>query len=149
MTIKNIGKLLLLFTLSINYFAIAQNNEADAIIGTWLMPNDEGIIEIFKEGEYYNGNIVWMLEKENDGTPLKDKENPVDSLKTRLVEGLQVMSAFKYKGNSLWSEGTFYAAKKGIEAEPDFILIDKNKLNIKVSFLIFSMTIELTRVTPL
>ena len=138
----------LIFIFSFSHLLIAQNSEADLIIGTWLMPENEGKIKIFKDGENYNGTIVWMLAKEKDGTNLKDKENPVDSLKTRDVVGLQVMSGFKYKGDKLWSGGTFYAAKKGKEVEPDFILIDKNKLKIKISIFLFSFNIELTRVEP-
>lgn len=148
MIITKKGLLFLIFTFSINYFAIAQASpgEADAIIGTWLMPDDEGMIEIFKEGEFYNGKIAWMQETEEDGTRLKDKENPVDSLRNRDVEGLQVISGFKFEGNNLWSGGTFYAAKKGMEVEPDFILEEKNQLNIEISLFIFSKTVELTRV---
>jgi hypothetical protein len=56
------------------------------------------------------------------------------------------MNNFKYHGNSSWSGGTFYAAKKGITAEPDFELIDKNHLNICVTILFFTKTIELSRI---
>lgn len=140
--------LFLIFSFSISYFSIAQElpNEADSIIGTWLMPDDEGIIEIYKKGEYYNGIILWMQEKEEDGSLLKDKENPDESLRSRKVEGLEVMSGFSYEGDNTWSGGTFYAAKKGKEAEPEFVLEDKNHLNIKISLFIFSITVELARV---
>jgi hypothetical protein len=146
LTNKDICWLLLLFTLSINYFTIAQNSEADVIIGTWLMPDDEGIIRIYKDGGKYNGKILWMKETEVDGTPLKDKENPEYRLQNREVAGLKVMTGFNYIGNKLWSDGTFYAARKGIIVEPDFELIDNNHLNICVSILFFTKTINLTRV---
>jgi len=131
---------------SINHLTIAQHGEANSIIGTWLMPEDEGIIEICKDGEYYGGKILWMQKTEEDGTPLKDKENPEESLQNRYIAGLKVMNNFKYNGDNTWSGGTFYAAKKGIIAEPDFELMDHNHLNICVSFFVFSKTIELTRV---
>ncbi len=60
------------------------------------MPENEGIIEIYKEGKLYNGKISWMQEKEKDGSLLKDKENPVDSLQNRTVVGLEVMKNYKY-----------------------------------------------------
>ena len=148
MTNMKKGLLFLIFTFSITYFTIAQDspNEADAIIGTWLMPDDEGIIEICKKDKYYNGKILWMKEIEEDGSPLKDKENPDESLRSRRVEGLKVMSGFSYEGDNTWSGGTFYAAKKGKEAEPEFVLEDNDHLNIKVSLFIFSITVELARV---
>ena len=137
-----------MFVLSTYLLSVAQvsENGADTIIGFWLMPEKQGIIEIFKDGDYYHGKILWMLEKEEDGTPLKDKENPVDTLRSRTVEGLQVMSGFKYQGDNIWSGGTFYAAKKGMEVEPDFVIEDEDHLNIKISIFIFSKTLELSRV---
>ena len=127
-------------------FNFAQQAEADAIIGTWLMPEGAGIIEVVKDGETYSGNMLWMKEKEEDGSPLLDKENPDESLQNREVEGLKIMSDFKYEGENEWSDGKFYAVLKGKHVEPDFILVDKDNLNIEISFLIFSKTIELTRV---
>ncbi len=132
----------------IHNFTLAQIplEETDVIIGTWLMPEDDGIIEISKNGEFYNGKIIWMKEREEDGSSLKDKENPVDSLRNRTVEGLQVMTGFKYEGDNVWSGGTFYAAKKGKVVEPEFVLKDDNHLDIEISFFIFSLTVELKRV---
>lgn len=137
-----------LLLLSSNSFSMKQvtPNEADRIIGTWLMPDDEGIIKIFKDGKYYNGKIIWLKEREENGALLKDKENPIDSLRNREVEGLEVMKGFKYEGDNSWSGGTFYAAKKGKEVEPDFVLEDNDHLNIEISIFIFSLTVELTRV---
>jgi len=146
--IKNIFVIQGIIFLLIFQSLSAQNRKsrADAIIGTWLMPDNEGIIEIYKDGNLYNGKIIWMQEKEKDGSPLKDKENPIDSLRNRPVEGLQVMTGFKYQGENRWDGGTFYAPKKGREVEPEFILIDKDHLNIKISIFIFSLTIELTKI---
>ncbi len=124
----------------------SQQSKADAIIGTWLMPDGAGIIEVVKEGETYSGKMLWMKEKEEDGSPLLDKENPDESLQNRVVEGLHIMSDFKYKGENVWSDGKFYAVLKGKHVEPDFILVDKDHLNIEISFFVFSKTIELTRV---
>ena len=134
--------------LILTQITIAQDveNEADVIVGTWVMEDDMGVLEIFKEGTCYNGKIVYMKKTEKDGTPLQDKENPVDSLRSREVVGLQVMNNFEYDGDKVWNKGTFYAALKGKEVEPDFILINENRLDLKISFLFFSKTIELTRV---
>jgi len=145
--IKNI-LIVLIVLLILTQITIAQDteNEADAIIGTWVMEDDMGVLEIFKEGMCYNGKIVYMKKTEEDGSQLKDNENPVDSLKSREVVGLQVMNNFEYDGDKCWNEGTFYAALRGKKVEPDFILKNKKQLDLKISFLFFSKTIELTRV---
>ncbi len=149
---KMIGKLgvyiFVVVVFSMNLITEAQTSpsESDVIIGSWMMSDEEGIIQIFKEGENYSGKIIWMKEKEADGSPLKDRENPDESLRERTVEGLKVMTGFKYLGDGVWGNGEFYAAKKGKTVEPDFILEDKNHLNIEISIFIFSLSIELTRV---
>ncbi len=145
---SKIMKEIMIALLLFNLIIVAQTPKKldDAIVGTWLMPDDEGIIEICKDGDLFKGKLLWIKETEEDGTPLKDKENPVDSLRNRNVEGLHVMKNFKYIGDNSWGGGTFYAAKKGKEVEPKFVLEDENHLNIKISIFIFSMTVELTRV---
>lgn len=146
--IKNSKVILILFFGIINQLVIAQDPQKDQniILGFWLMPENEGIIEIYKVDNSYNGKIIWMLEKEKDGSLLKDKENSVDSLQKRTVVGLEVMRNYKYDEDGVWNGGTFYAAKKGKTLEPDFILVDENTLDIEVSFFLFSKTIRLTRI---
>jgi uncharacterized protein (DUF2147 family) len=146
----NIKQVTILLVLLIFYGSsiVAQTTSynSDAILGTWLMPDNEGILEVFKENELYHGKIIWLKKTEDDGSPLKDKENPDENLRDREVIGLQVMNNFKYEGENIWNGGTFYAARKGREAEPDLILVNPNQLNIKISILIFSKTIPLTRI---
>ncbi len=137
-----IFSLLFLLTITIS----AQSAEKDLIIGQWLMPDKMGTLEIYKCKNLFCGKIIEMEQKAENGGPLLDVENPVDSLKSRPVVGLQVMSGYKYAGENKWTDGNFYIPKKGKEASPDFILVDKNHLNIKIHFFIFSKTIELTRV---
>lgn len=146
--IKNSKVILILFFGILNQLLIAQDlqKEENLIIGFWLMPENEGIIEIYKIDNFYNGKIIWMLEKEKDGSLLKDKENPVDSLQNRAVVGLQVMRNYKYDEDGVWNGGTFYAAKKGKTLEPDFVFVDENTIDIEVSFFLFSKTIRLTRI---
>jgi len=142
----NKAQLIFIFILTISNFTIAQSNNADAIIGTWLMPDNAGKIKIFKENDHYNGKIVWFKETEKDGSPLKDKNNPIDSLKSRTIVGINVMKNFKHKGNNLWNGGTFYAPQIGKITTPICNLIDKNHLEIEISLWLFSKTIELTRI---
>ena len=146
--IKNSKVILILLIGMLNQLLIAQDlqKEENMILGFWLMPDNEGIIEIYKVDNFYNGKIIWMLEKEKDRSLLKDKENPVDSLKNRPVVGIEVMRNYKYGEDGVWNGGTFYAAKKGKTLEPDFILVDKNTLDIEVSFFLFSKIIRLSRV---
>jgi len=129
-----------------NHFTIAQSKKADAIIGTWLMPDNAGKIKIYKENDHFNGKIIWFKETEKDGSPLKDKNNPNENLRSRTIVGTNVMKNFKYKGKNIWDEGTFYAPQLGKVTTPTCNLIDKNHLEIEISLWLFSKTIKLTRI---
>ena len=70
----------LLFWVFLPFLLYTQSSGVnDKIIGTWLMPDDEGIIEICKDdyGVHYKGKILWMKARERDGSPLRDKKIPL------------------------------------------------------------------------
>ncbi len=123
-----------------------QSKSENLILGKWLMPDEMGTLEIFKCNNTFCGKIVKIEQRAENGGQLLDVENPVDSLKIRPVEGLQVMTGFKYAGNNKWINGNFYIPKKGKETSPEIFLTDEDHLNIKIHFFIFSKTVELTRV---
>ena len=142
-----------IFLLVISFYTIQFSQslpgDEDAITGKWLMPDQMGTLEIFKCNDLYCGKIIEITEKNEDGGPLLDIENPDENLQNRPVLGLQVMSDFKYAGDNLWNDGTFYIPRKGKEASPDFILLDDDHLNIEISFFIFSKTVNLIKVMNL
>ena len=146
-----LNKVIFLLVISFYTTQFSQSfpGNADAITGKWLMPDKMGTLEIFKCDDLYCGKIIEITEKAEDGGPLLDIENPDEDLQNRPVLGLQVMSDFKYDGDNLWNDGTFYISRKGKEASPDFILIDDDHLNIEISFLFFSKTVELVRIKEL
>ena len=73
---------------------------AQDVIGKWKLENGSAIVEVYKNGDTFNGKIVW-LEKptEADGTPSKDENNPDPSLRQRQLIGLNMLSGLKKDGN--------------------------------------------------
>ncbi len=91
--------------------SFAQN--AGAVMGIWESEHGSGRIQIYKSGDTYEGKLVWLKE-ENDssGKPLVDINNPSESLRTRPVKGLEVLSGFRYNDGE-WDGGTVYDPKSG------------------------------------
>jgi uncharacterized protein (DUF2147 family) len=90
------------------------------ILGIWRTEKDESKVEIFRCGEKFCGEIVWLKNPiytdSNDGrigTPIIDKKNPDPSLRNRPLIGLQIMDGFIEQGDNTWGKGTCYDPKSG------------------------------------
>ena len=105
-------KYFLLVSLFISWFAYSQKN-ADDIEGTWYNGEKSSKIKIEKCGNKYCGKIVWLKkDKEDDGGPRIDKNNPDTKKRKNLMIGLQILNSFKYyKNDKVWDDGTIYDPK--------------------------------------
>lgn len=107
---------LLLFA-SMPVFADGQ----DGVLGIWLTDEGDARLEIVKQGDVYNGSIVWLKEplypaddsKGMGGKPKVDRENPDKTFSIRPIMGLVLIQGFKYVGDNVWSDGTIYNPKNG------------------------------------
>ena len=84
---------------------------AQDVVGKWKLDDGTAIVEVYKQGDVFNGKIVW-LEKptEDDGTPAKDGNNPDPKLRSRELIGLNMLSGLaksgaEYKGGSIYDPG--------------------------------------------
>jgi uncharacterized protein (DUF2147 family) len=105
-------KLILILALFVfNLHLSAQN--ADALIGNWLTGSKKAVVQIYKEGNKYNGKIIWLKTPTyEDGKPKIDKHNPDKALQTRPVMGMNLLSGFVFEKDK-WVNGTIYDPEKG------------------------------------
>lgn len=98
----------------------AQEYNADDLLGIWLNEDEDAHIEIYKEGDYYFGKIIWLKFPIDDetGKPKLDKHNPDPDLQKRPSLGIQLLTNFEWdedpgeKGDE-WDEGEIYDPKSG------------------------------------
>lgn len=113
----------------------AQNVQADDILGVWLNEDKDAHVEIYKESGKYFGKIVWLQQPNEDNatTPNLDDKNQDESLRSRPVMGLQLLTNFVFDGDDEWEDGKIYDPKSGktyscyIEFHDD----DKNELKVR------------------
>lgn len=96
-------------------------DDGDAVLGRFLPPEKDSVIEIFKCGNNYCGRIACI--KDNfypegskdgvPGTPYLDHNNPDPKLKTRPNLGLVFLTDFKYEGNGKYKDGKVYNVRDG------------------------------------
>jgi uncharacterized protein (DUF2147 family) len=91
----------------------SQKKTADDVIGTWITANGKARVEIYKDGKFYSGKIVWLKEPLKDGKPKHDIKNPSPALRTRLVVALIILRGFKFDGDEEWQDGEIYDPESG------------------------------------
>ena len=84
---------------------------AQDVTGKWKLEDGTAIVEVYRQGDVYNGKIVWLQNPtEADGSPAVDRENPDKSLRSRKLIGLNMLSNLKknggeYTGGSIYDPG--------------------------------------------
>lgn len=70
-------------------FKVLQENP-DAIVGVWRTGEGNAMVRIYKNGEKYQGKIVWLKEPNDPetGKPKVDKNHPEEVSRTRSILGL-------------------------------------------------------------
>ena len=112
--------------------ACAQDRDSGRILGKWLTAGGESVVEIAMcDSITYFGTIVWVRDSLKDGRPVVDNKNPVDSLKSRPVLGLQILRGFTYAGDLVWSGGKIYDPKSGNDYSAKMTLVDDRNLDLR------------------
>ncbi len=118
------------FIVLISFTAVSQSK--DAVIGKWENSSAEGRISIYKKGDKYFGKLYWIKEpKDSHGLVRTDVKNPDAALRSRPVEGIEILKNFVYKGNNLWEEGTVYDPESGKTYRCKLSLVNSNKLALR------------------
>jgi uncharacterized protein (DUF2147 family) len=136
-------------------------SDGDAVVGIWLTAPDtedgQAKVEIYKEGDTYHGKIIWLeipvYPPDDDqgmaGQEKVDRENPDESLQSRPIVGLQIMSDFNFSGKNKWKKGIIYAPDDGKTYKCKLTLEDSNSLKVRgfVGISMLGRTEVWTRVT--
>ena len=102
---------------------------AQDVVGKWKLDDGSAIVEVYRQGDAFNGKIVWLAEPtEKDGTPAKDLNNPDKSLRNRQLIGLNMLSGLKksgneYKGGSIYDPGNGKTYNCSMKVEGDVLKV--------------------------
>jgi uncharacterized protein (DUF2147 family) len=122
----------ILMLISVSSFTVWQN-EADAVIGSWKNGEGTGIIQIYKNGDKYQGKIIWLKEPNDPatGNPKVDKMHPDEKNHSRPVIGLVNMWGFSFSGKNEWTGGKIYDPKNGKTYSCKITMGKNNTLNVR------------------
>ena len=129
----------------------AETQAERAIVGIWLVEDEEAQVEILSCGEALCGRIVWLEEPlDENGTARRDVNNRDPELRDRPVLGMAILERVRPTPdqNGVWRDGRIYDPKNGktyrcnLELEADGRL----KLRGYIGFSLFGRTARWTRV---
>jgi len=130
--------LLFLFT----GFSFAQN--ADAIIGKYLLPNDLEV-ELFKQDGKYFGKIVGLNNYRNGET--KDTKNWDSSKRNDPLLGKLIIKNLEFDAEEkIWVNGDMYGPDKGIQVNLEITEVKENDIVIVGSKFIMHKTMVWKRI---
>jgi uncharacterized protein (DUF2147 family) len=133
---KRLVLMSLLFSLlavsAIPSFAKVGDN-ADAIVGVWKTGEGNAMVRIYKNGDKYQGKVVWLKEPNDPetGKPKVDKNHSDEAARKRPVLGLINIWGFIPKENNVWDEGNIYDPKNGNTYSSTIKLINANTLEVR------------------
>jgi len=118
----------------------AQTTVADKLIGNWISPEKDLIVQCYKQNNKYYGKIIWFKEY-FDNTP----DNP-DALPESQWKSTVVMKDFIYQDNE-WSNGKILQLKTCKTYDAFIKIQNENTLQVTgfVFFRFLSETITFSR----
>lgn len=123
------GIVILLSTSSFHF----KEDNPDAIVGVWKTGEGNALVRIYKNGDKYQGKIVWLKEPNDPvtGKPKVDKKHPDEVNRNRPIFGLVNIWGFSYKGENKWKDGNIYDPKNGNTYSSSIKMINANTLEIR------------------
>lgn len=131
--IRLIKSVMVIFSLVLlqSFFLIQE--DAAAIIGVWKTGDGNAMVRIYKNGEKFQGKIVWLKEPNDPetGKPKLDKNHSEEANRTRPILGLVNIWSFSFKEKNIWDEGNIYDPKNGNTYSCTMKLINTNTLEVR------------------
>ena len=120
-----------LTTVSSSFRTVQEN--PDAIVGVWKTGEGNAMVRIYKNGDKYQGKIVWLKEPNDpeSGKPKIDKNHPEESSRTRPILGLINVWGFRYAEKNNWEEGSIYDPKNGNTYSCTIKMTSQNTIEVR------------------
>jgi uncharacterized protein (DUF2147 family) len=102
---------------------------AQDVVGKWKLEDGTAIVEVYQQGDAFNGKIVWLANPtEADGSPAVDSNNPDKSLRKRQILGLNMLHGLKkdgekYAGGKIYDPGNGKTYNCSMKVEGDILRV--------------------------
>ncbi|MDY5857756.1 MAG: DUF2147 domain-containing protein [Porphyromonas sp.] len=101
-------RLMYALVLMLGVFLNASAQDANSILGLYLVEGGRGKVQISREGDKYVGTLVWTIEN-----GALDTKNPDKAEHKKPLKGKKILQNFVYTGKGVWEQGTIYDPDSG------------------------------------
>ena len=134
--------LLILFILCSSFKIVTQNTNPDIIIGNWISPEQDLIINCYKANNKYFGKVVWFKKYEDQ---VEDKTKGIREstwLNSIVVKNLSY-------SDGKWCDGTIHDLKSDKTYDVIVKLKNNNTIDIRgyIYFQLFGQSVTFARFT--
>lgn len=111
----------------------AQEGNPDGIVGVWKTGEGNAMVRIYKNGEKYQGKIVWLKEPNDPetGKAKTDKNHPDEANRSRPLLGLINVWGFTYSDKNVWEGGNIYDPKNGSTYSCTIKMSNPNSIDVR------------------
>lgn len=103
---------------------------ATDVLGAWITQDGESLVQIARCAESVCGTLEWFPELETATSPVLDRNNPDDALKTRELKGIKIIYDFKETSKG-WRKGRIYDPETGKTYKSKLTRIDSQSLRVE------------------
>ncbi|MEG3163973.1 DUF2147 domain-containing protein [Sphingomonas sp. PB2P19] len=103
---------------------------ADTVIGRWKTETHNAIVEIARCGSSICGKIL-TSDAIRANPSMKDAKNSNVALRSRPIQGMQMLSGFKPEGGGVWGSGQVYNAEDGKTYSGKITPLGTNQLKLR------------------
>jgi len=118
-----------------------------AAVGVWATVEGKSHVDIAPCGEALCGTIIWLKKPNDDaGQPLKDGHNKDESLRSRPIIGINLITDMQPDGDKEWGDGNIYNPEDGDTYSSSMSLVDADTLKVEGCVFVFCKEQIWTRV---
>ncbi|MDO4692661.1 MAG: DUF2147 domain-containing protein [Porphyromonadaceae bacterium] len=117
---------------------------ADRLIGTYYTAGAKGKVRISKQGNKYNGVLIWIK------TPgALDSKNPDAAQRSKPLAGKLILTNFVYDGDDVWEDGKIYDPESGKTYSCKITRLSNGNLKVRgfIGVSLIGRTTEWTRLS--
>ena len=121
---------------------------AQEVAGKWKLSDGSAIVEVYQDGDIYNGKIVWLKNPTAPtGGPAVDKNNPDEKLRNVDVDKIVIVKGLKYDAeDKCWGGAKIYDPTKGMKVNAEAKFETADKLKLRGTILGMGVTLYWTRI---
>lgn len=120
------SRFIYVFIILIFSVSVSAQRKADEIVGNFLTPESDGVMQFYKTGATYAAKLIWGKDKDR-----LDFNNPDKTLRNQKVIGMVLATGFVFDGKDTWKNGRIYDPNEGKTYDCKITLDERGNMKLR------------------